>query len=279
LLVALITAIAFLLARLHPSIALAGSAVGVACGLILGCASGIVASPITHDRLPWVPVATGWNWLLWMALAAIAIDAVARLPRVPAAVGWALRGMLSAGAGWALTAAGLRDDRAWSPVVLGMVILAQWAVLEQVGRLDRRGLVPLLLVPPAMVAAMILIGAGGARFGFTAMVLQAILLGSGLTALAFGRETNGLAGAVAVLFPGLVLSGYWEYEPIEGATSIPVACFVLVALSPLAFAPLLLPVWRRYQKQGLFVVQTLLLMIPVVTALYLAMQAGALDFE
>ena len=44
-------------------------------------------------------------------------------------------------------------------------------------------------------------------------------------------------------------------------------------------APLLLPLWRRNQKHGLFIVQTLLLMVPVLTALYLAAQAGALDFE
>jgi hypothetical protein len=279
LLVAVLTGLVCLLARWNDSVAYAGSALAIACGLILGCASTWLAgqidlvNQIIHNQLPWVPLAEGWNWLLTITLAALATDAVARLPRVPTGVGWALRGMVAAEAGWLLAPVALRAEYSWSPVAFGVVVLAEWALLAQLGRIDRRGLVPLLLAGAANVASLVLLlYADEARFGFVAMVLMAVLAGVGVAALIFGREANGAAAAVAVLLPGLMLSGQQDTP-----TEVPIICFALVALSPLALAPSLLPAWRCYQKKGLWVVQLLLLMAPLAWALFLAAQTGSLN--
>lgn len=281
LLVAVLTGLACLLARWHDAIAYTGSALAIACGLILGCASTWLSSgisllgPITYDWLPWVPEALGWTWLLTIALVSVATDAVARLPRVPPGVGWALRGMVAGQAGWLLTPVGLRAEYSWSPVALGVVVLAEWALLEQLGRLDRRGLVPLVLAGAANVASVVLlIYADQLRLGFVALVLMAVLAGVGVAALVFGREANGAAAAVAVLLPGLMLLGQQD-----NFTAVPATCFALIALSPLALAPSLLPAWRRHQKKGAGALQLLLVLMPLAWALYLAAQTRALDSD
>jgi hypothetical protein len=167
----------------------------------------------------------------------------------------------------------VRAEYSWSPVALGVVVLAEWAILEQIGRVDRRGLVPLVLAGAANVGALVLIYAAEARFGMVAMVLMAVLAAVGVAALIFGRETNGAAAAVAVLLPGLMLTGQQDAPDPE----FPAKCFALVALSPLALAPSLLPAWRRYQKRGLWAAQLLLVLLPLAWALYLAAQTGSLD--
>jgi hypothetical protein len=261
---AVLTGLALLLARWHDALGSAGSALAVAGGIMLGCSR--------DNQLQWVPEAVGWTWLLWATLAALATDVVARMPRVPPGLGWSLRGMVSAQAGWLLTPVGLRDAYFWSPITLGAVVLAEWAILAELGRVDRRGLVPLILALAANVGALVLIYAAEARFSFVAMVLLAVLGGLGIVALALGRATNGVAAATAVLLPGLMLSGQQDTF-----SDVPVACFALVALSPLALAPSLLPAWRRYQKKGLWALQLVLVLLPLIGALALAAQTGLLN--
>jgi hypothetical protein len=263
-LAAVLTGVALLLARWHDALGSAGCALAVAGGIVLGCSR--------DNQLQWIPEAAGWTWLLWATLAALATDVVARMPRVPPGVGWALRGMVSAQAGWLLTPVGLRDAYFWSPIALGALVLAEWALLEQLGRADRRGLVPLMLGVAANVGALVLIYAAEARFGFVAMILLAALGGMGVAALALGRETNGAAAATAVLLPGLMVSGQQDTF-----SDVPAACFALVALSPLALAPSLLPAWRRYQKKGLGALQLVLVLLPLIGALVLAAQTGSLN--
>jgi hypothetical protein len=259
--------LAVTLAKWHTALAPLGSVLAIAAAVIF-------ASRITDDRLPWAPLATGWQWLLWTTLAALTTDAVARLPRVPLGIGWALRGMVSAHAGWLVTPAGMREEFFWAPFLLAAVVLAEWALLSELERLDTRGLVALVLTPAALATAVVLIYAASARFGDLAMVLMAALAAVGIVALVFGRETNGVAAAVAILLPGLLLSG--QYDCFD---AVPAKCFALAALSPLMLAPSLWPAWRRYQKKGLWAVQLLLLLIPLAFALQLAAETGSLAYD
>jgi hypothetical protein len=194
LLVAALLVLAGGLGKWHAALPPLGSVLAIAAALLF-------ASRISDDRLPWTPAATGWQWLLWTTLAALAADAVARLPRVPAGAGWALRGMVSAHAGWLLTPAGMREEFFWAPFALAAVVLAEWALLTELECLDTRGLVPLVLTPAALATSVVLIYAASARFSDLAMVLMAALAAVGFVALILGRETNGVAAAVAILLP------------------------------------------------------------------------------
>jgi hypothetical protein len=259
--------VACIAARLHASFLCFGPVAAIAAGLVYGTAR-------TH--LPWSPGAPGWRWLLWAVLAALAVDALARLPKVPAGAAWALRGMVAAQAGWMVMPTDWRDQFLWAPAALGALILLEWALLEQLGRLDRRGLMTLALVPAVNGAALVLIYAGSAKFAEVAMVLMATLFAVGVVALIIGAESNGVAAATAVLLPGLLLSIYYDQSESE----FPALSFALAGLSPLALAPSLLPVWRRYQRKGLWAVQLLLVLIPAGAAILLAAQTGSLeDYE
>jgi len=196
------------------------------------------------------------------------------LPGVSVALGWALRGMVSAHAAWLITPGDLRGEHFWAPLVLAVVVAAQWALLERLGNLPRGGFVALALVPAAMVAAAVLIHAHTARLSDLATVLMGSLLGTGTVALVMGREAAGIAPAAAVLLPGLLLSG--QHETFS---EVPKTSFVLSALSPLMLAPLLIPVWRRNQPKGLWVMQIALLLLPMVAAIWLAAHYESLDFE
>jgi hypothetical protein len=261
-----IMVVACVLSRWHEAACQVGCVVAIAAGIVYASNTG-------DTRLRWVPEAAGGHWLLWTVLAALAVDAVARVPGVPTGVGWGLRGMVSAQAGWLLTPVSLREELAWAPVALGSAVLAEWAVLEQLGRLDRRGLIALALTPVAAVASLVSLYAAEIGLCNIALVLMAALGGVGMVALAFGRETNGVAAAVAVLLPGPLLLGQ-----NEGLSELPITCFGAAAFAPLALAPSLLPVWQRYQKRGLFVLHLVLLLLPLAWAIYLAAQTGPLEF-
>jgi hypothetical protein len=262
-----IMALACLLARWCGEIAtLIGSIAALAAALTLGAAQG--------HRLPWLPESFGWHWLLWTMILGLIVDALARIPRIPRGLGWALRGMVAAQAGWLLCPSSLRDEHAWAPLALGVLILTEWAVLGQLLIRERRGLVALALVPAANVAAVVLIYAASARLSELALVLMAGIAGVGVVALALAREIDGIGAATAIQLPGLLLAGQQDTF-----TEVPLASFALVAISPLALSPLLLDAWRCRQKKGLIVVQMLLLLLPLAGAFYLAAQTGPLDFD
>jgi hypothetical protein len=262
-----IMALACLLARWCGEIVtLIGSIAALAAALVLGAMQG--------RRLAWVPESFGWHWLLWTTISALIVDALARIPRIPPGLDWALRGMVAAQAGWLLCPSLLRNEHAWAPLALGVLILTEWAVLEQLLIRDRRGLVALALVPGANVAAVVLIYAASARFSELALVLMAGIAGVGVVALVLAREIDGVGAATAIQLPGLLLAGQQDTF-----TEVAFASFALAAISPLTLAPLLLGAWRCRQKKGLIVVQVLLLLLPLAGSLYLAAQTGQLDFD
>jgi hypothetical protein len=254
------------LARRDDAFAYAGSALGLAGGMAFGSWFCDEALPLTR-----MPGPAAWEWLPWVMLAALATGVVASLHAVPAGVGWSLRGAVSAHAGWLLVPAELRFEYLWAPLLLGAVVLAEWAVLEQ---LDWGGLVPMAAAPSAVAASVVLLLAGSLRFNQVALILAGSLTGIGVVALAL-RATAGATGpAVAVILPALVLAGWYETF-----SEVPKTSFVLAALAPLALSPSLLPAWRRYQRKGLWAVQVILLLLPLAGAVLLAAQHESLDYE
>ena len=264
---ALMTVVCWLAGRFDPGPYI-GAAVALAAGLALGNWLG-------DDLVPLWPERFGWQWLGWAVLGALALGMLARLPFVPPGLGWGLWGLASANAGWLLTPAALRDEFFWAPLVLGAIIFAEWVVLEEVGRLDLAGLIPLALVPAALTATALLVPSS-ARFGQIALVLAGSLAGVGGGGLLMRREGSGVVAGVAVMLPALILSGWHDNfaEP-----PVPTKCFLLAALAPLALVPSLIPAWQRYQRKGLWVVQLLIVLVPVITAIALAAQAGALSMD
>jgi hypothetical protein len=277
------------LAKQREVAAQLGSVLGVAAGMTLACAvgtllvahyadkpelagDGTLNSVLESQPLP----LTHWprparEWLPWVMLAALLTSAIAHQPGVSGGVGWALRGSVAAHAGWLLAPDGLREQYFWAPLLFGAVVLVEWAVLEQ---FPWRRLMPLVAAVVAVVASMILIYGASLSLNQEALILAGSLTGVGLVALALRVPASAVSAAVAVMVPGLLLAG-GHGNP----TAVPAASFVLTALAPLALAPSLLPAWQRRQKKGLWAVQLILLLLPLVVAVVLAAQNESLDYE
>jgi hypothetical protein len=287
-LVALLNLIGWM-AKRREAMAQLGAALGLAAGMTAACPLGAlllahfshppeqtadptleqvfndVPLPLTHRPGP------AFEWLPWVLLAALLVSAIAHFPGVATAVGWTLRGAVAANAGWLLMPAGLREQYFWSPLVLGAVILAEWAVLEQ---LPWRGMMPLAAALAAVAASGLLIYAGSLRFNQAALILAGSLLGIGLAALAMRAPASAASAGVAVMLPGLLLQGGFE-----NTTAVPSASFYLIALAPLVLALSLLPAWQRRQKQGLWLVQLVLFLLPLGIAIGLAVQNESLNYD
>ena len=255
-----------LLAKRWPASAYLGSALAVAAGLAVGSWLRDQALPLTR-----LPGPAAWEWLALVTLAALAAGVIGRLLPGSGSAGWGLRGMVAAHAGWLLAPAELRGEHVWVPLVLGAVVLAEWAILEA---LDWGGLVALAAAAAALTASVVLIHAGSLRFSEIAMILGGALAGAGLTALVLRASAGGVSGAVAVMVPALLLSGWYETY-----SEVPRSSFALAALALLALAPSLVPAWRRNQRRGLWALQLVLLLVPLAGAIALAAQAESLDYE
>jgi hypothetical protein len=232
----------------------------------LGCKLNDEALPLTR-----LPEGAGWEWLALATLAALVVGAIAQVPGMPASAAWALRGAVAGNAGWLLTPAGLRSEHIWAPLVLGGVILAEWAVLET---LAGKGWGLLLAALPAIVASVVLIYAGSLRFNQIALMLAGSLIGIGIAAALLRASASAASAGAALILPALLLAGWYDIE-----SEVPTACFVLVALAPLTLAPSLLPAWQRHQRKGLWAVQLILLLLPLAVALILVAQLGPLEYE
>jgi hypothetical protein len=246
--------------------------------LVAGSAVAFIAAFLfgnwLRDGLPLTPGTASWTWLSWATVAAVAAGVVARLPAVPSGLGWALRATAANQVAWLLTPNPLREGIPWVPLLLAVVVLAEWALLEYLAGLETGGLVLLALVPVAFVSAVVLIQSGIARFGEAATVLMASLLGVGAVALAMQRDGSAVVPGAVVVLVGLLFAGHYN-----ATTELPKAGFALAALSPLALAPSLLPAWRRHQKKGLWLVQAILLLAPLAGAFLLAAKVEMPDSE
>jgi hypothetical protein len=263
-LAAALTALVAWVGRRRDAIVYLGSALGLAAGGALGnwlCG----ALPVTG--MPTV----AWHWLPWVTLAALTTGVVAAGPTVPVGVGWSLRGMVAGHASWLLTPAELRTEHFWVPLLVGAVVLAEWAVLEQ---LKWGGFAALAMSLTAVTGAVVLIHAGSRRFFDLAMILGGALAGIAVAALPMRVHTRGVAPAVAVIVPALLLSGWYETY-----SEVPWSSFTLAALSPLSLAPSLWPAWQRHQKKGLWAVQSLLFLACLAGAIALAAMHESLDYE
>jgi hypothetical protein len=123
-------------------------------------------------------------------------------------------------------------------------------------------------------ASIILLYAHSGLFSDIATVLAVSLFGIACLAMFADIDCGGIAPAMAVLLPGLLLAAHYEtYSEVE------LKSFLLVALSPLAWLLLLIWPLNRIRNHWIqLILSQLFILIPVVLAVIFAMQAEELDF-
>jgi CDP-diglyceride synthetase len=256
--------------------ALPGKSWCAALGGALALPAGLAAAKYFRpETFPWRPEEPGpaWQWLPAAALAALALGLVARLPRLPASVGFLLRAAACAGAAWLVLPADLWTERSWLQPAFILVLLAEWQVLEAAAERAPGGAVPLGLALVFLGGSAVLIHAHSARFAEMALMVAAALVGIAVVAWWKRTAAAAVVPGVAVLLPGLLLSGH-----AETFSDVPWTSFALLGLAPLALVLTLVPPVSWLGGVPLRLVQLALLLAPVGVAVALAMQAETLEF-
>ncbi len=158
----------------------------------------------------------------------------------------------------------------WRPITAG-VILSVCAVLNT-SAAKRGGVsIPLALCAAGLAASVILMESGNAKLAQLAGALTSCL--GIVAALAWWRPevtlARGAAPVVALVFPGLLLSGYdltW--------TEIPAWCFVLAAVSPAALLVDRIPRMSSLKPVQAGAIRVGAVVLPVLVALAGALLAG-----
>jgi hypothetical protein len=233
----------------------------------------VLGDQLTVPAPVWKPDGPAWHWLLWMGLAALAVGLLTRLPYVPGVVRWLVRAAAAGLAAWLLVPADLREETAWYVAAFAAAVFVEWALLEHLCKRSPGGGIPLGLALTFFAAAAVLIHAHTALFTNVATFLGASL--GGIAVAARRRaDAGGAAPGVAVLLPGLLLTGQ-----TTTFSEVPLTSFLLVALAPLALLPTLVPPLGRWQGIRLKLLQFILILATLVVAVVLAMRAESLEFE
>ncbi len=259
-----------------------GAALALAAGMAIGNWYR-PALPWLPEGLPWNPALPRWHWLLWLGGAALAFGVLIRLPQIPLVIRWLAIAAAAGFMAWLLVPVELlpedgHKNTTWTIALFALVVFAEWVLIEHLCQHVPGGSIPLGLTLTFLAGAAVLLHAGTMRFTDVATFLAASLLGIA-TAARQQADAGGMAPGVAVLLPGLLLSGQTTMVSDSEVPVPPLTSFLLVALAPLALLPTLLPPFRRWQGVRLGILQLFLLLAPSIVAVVLAMQAVTLTFE
>ncbi len=203
----------------------------IAGGLWAGAVAlgiGFVPAFLAADPWPGLPPHVTWHWIAWLAVVIAALGAVDGLRRWPARVRLSAGLALAAGCGWLLVGDWVTHAWAWRGTT-ALVIAVLLATLNASAGRHQGASVPLSMCLAALGASIVLVLSGNAKLALLAGALAACL--GVAVVLAWWRAEVSLARGgvpvVAVLLPGLVLSGYFL-----SWSEIAPWVFVLAAIAP-----------------------------------------------
>src|SRR5262245_125603 len=237
-------------------------------GAALAIAAGLAAGNFYCESIPWRPKDIHREWVLVGAGIALAAGMLARVPKLPGVVGWLLRAAGAGCAAWLVVSPDLRAAHPWSVYAFGAVVLALWAVLELLAAESPGGAVPLAACATSFVAAGVLMQASFASMTDVAAITTAALFGIAVAAWLRPGDVGGAMPAIAVLAPTILLAGRFDTD-----SGLPVSCFLLAGLAPLALLPLLIPPFRRWSPLRRGILGVVLLLTPLTFAVVQALRA------
>ena len=260
------------------------AAAGAALALIVGAGLGLwlraaipddspgAALAALNNALTLIPGESSWNRLPWAVLAALCVGRLAYLADVHSSDGWLLRGGASVAIAWWVLPEDARTEFVWLAPVFAATVWATWVFLDRLAVLPGSTSVAICVILALLTAGTVLIQARTARLMDVTIVLAFAFIGIAIVAYARGVQFDGAVPAIAVVLPSLLLMGErTTYEEIHwSAFVLPILALLLLTAT--------LP-FTHWPKFRLHLVRLLLASIPLGIALYLALQAGPVDFE
>jgi hypothetical protein len=283
---ALLVAAVIMYAFARPSrgrLAPLGAALGVAAAVLVGnwvnrnwsldpdCSVSEAPEHIAlRDSVNLSNGTSDWNRLPLAALVALFVGVVVWPAWVPAGLGWPLRaGAVALMATWPVPDHAVAELR-WLPAVFVVVVLLNWALLEELASQAPGGSLPFGMALVAFVGAFVLHQSAYSSSVDAAATLSAGLMGVAAVA-ARGKVDGGAAlPGAAVFLAGLLLAGKSETY----VEALPWASFVAVGAAPLVLMLTLLPPVRDWQGWKLAAARILLLALPLAAAVALGLEAG-----
>ncbi len=168
----------------------------------------------------------------------------------------------------------LRNDCWWLAPAVAVVVACNWALADEQARRPGGTIVPVWLALVFLAAAVVLIHAHSKHYMDAAVISAGALLGVALASAWWSGETGPVAGGSSVFLVGLLLSGQ-----TQTFSQVPWFVFLLVALAPLTLVLSLVPPISRLKPWLRLVLQTLLLLAPLLGAVILAARSDPLDFS
>ena len=227
--------------------------------------SGTVSEPIYPPR-------SGRYWIPWAALIATSAGLITRLSTIPTGIAYLVRIVVTAIVTKVIIPADLAVASPWLPWMVAMSILIYWIVTE------RRTAIP-NEVPSAAAglaslgAAAVLLHAHSARLTDCATLIAFASFGVALVACWKRIDAAGIAPAMAVSLPGILVSGYHETF-----SAVPAIAFVLPVAALLATTLLLFVPQRFIQTWRVWAIAIFLSGLPTAIAVIIASRAETLDF-
>lgn len=215
-----------------------------------------------YKKQPQTYAASGIGQYRWWWLANLAVW----VPRV-AAVAWV--------SGWGIAAETATEEPTLRWLIAAGSLLG-WAAFDAVARAGCSKEAVALLSLAAVFAGGLLVYSHSATDMEIATMLGMALFGVAVVGVAAKADVSGAVPALFGFLPGFLAYGRWL--TIDNGKT-PVESYWLVGLAPLALVPFLVPALARRNGVLLRLLRLLLILAPLVVALYLAHRAAPISFE
>lgn len=245
--------------------------IGALLALCAGFAAGNWLDPVqgfTHrdwfrGLIPICPDNLGWRWLFWTTLMALAVGLLTRVRGWPERLAWVVPAT-AALAACLLVPNHVQKLGLWPVALFTIVVAAEWTILDDSACRGPGGGIAMSLCLVFLAGAIVLIHAGCTLFFEAAVILAGSLGVIGAMAWLGRLEVGSVAPGAVVALAGLLLAGF-----ADTFSQVPAVCFFLVALAPLLLGVKLLPPVARMQPLPRLLVQTSLLLVPLIAAVIL----------
>ena len=163
----------------------------------------------------------------------------------------------------------------WVRPALAVTMLFSWMILDGIARAGAGCQVAAYQSVIFFGAGTVLIYSGSERFMDIALILSFAMFGIAVAAGVGKADSSGAVPAGIAFLPGLMLNGRILLDSLH---KVPLISYWLIALAPLMLAPFVIPSLNRKTGWTVCIIRAVLVLTPVVIAVFITAQHEKLDY-